>query len=1041
MAETQITDDNTLQATVSGGWNTVSSALTLPATDSPEVNNCDTLFSGNVTKRNGLLKVRSDSTANPKNSKAVTVRSKTGRDLIIGKFGTQLRVYDEASPAQPLTKSNVWSSATAAADVLISTEPDIIRAIFFCPRQVPVQLSIREASFTANSVASVFTSIAVPQTDWALQSTTTIIAIIDGVYNALSAFSATSSAVTFTAGTSIADGSHSVILIGCTWQWWAESMRVRTNILVGSVTQGVTQVHVPVPEDMQTDITIVSSGIKRYPIVVLNGTDYDAIYTNTLGVPAVANTYAWSSGIDLANSAGVAKPPLPSPGFITFGAVPANARQVVFARCIRFPFNGGQGITSGAGVENISAWNQFSGQQWRNYKVAPPSEGGAGVGGAALSWHLRRDGSLAVETNGATREVYFCPDATATVNGGIGAVPQDDATLIAWVDDTTLKGRGFLGSAAVGAFAAPIKANQIADGYPWAVHGLSQSCNYNSGSFPTTGCIWQGRLVLSGFTDNPMLVAISAVGDVTTPGYWYTDFQIAYGEGENTDGFDLLIAAEGDESITAVREFQSQLFIWTRNRMFRMTPDSNGLQTNVHTIAEVGCVNKFCVAVTERTVLFLGEAGIFGIEPTDSADGYSLVEVSIKIRNQLSNRPYLKDTAWLAYDRTNLYVGLSNKNVSTFCNELFVYNMLRQAWTKYSDGSGYQIHTTFGFVMYPNTANYPAATVPDTAVLYLIGWSQPSADELAFRRFDSSITFDADLFGTFSGTSATNFVVGFAQQATFTTVADQFEYDPGSSTRNGFRPSSLIDYEDVYVTLNGVPLVFGVDYFKTERRVIRLTFSPLAGNTLVIEPRMRWAGALYPPVAVTINGEYIAPSDYTVNVSGGFWRVRFNAASGYLPNVSDAFKAGTVYPMWHYSPTMTRGMIENAKRLVSYSGYYNNEAGGDYWEASTIPTGRYDLLGTRKKKINTDLVFLFSDTQSGYITTEVFNSSELTWDEAFLGVGTPAAEYQPYIRISVPIVGGGYSFQVVHYCYSPNTIQLSGYQLKAIVKKGRGLHI
>lgn len=1039
MAETQITDDNTLQATVSGGWNTVSSSLTLPPTDSPEVANCDTLFNGNVAKRNGLLKTRTSVGTNPKNSRAVTIRSKTGRDLIVGKFGTELRVYDEASGAQPVTKTNVWASATTLADILVSTEPDIIRAIFFCPRQIPVQLSIRETSFTANSVLSVFTAVPVPQTDWGFQTTTSVLAIIDGVVNGLSAFSATSSTVTFTAGTSISDGSHSVILIGCTWQWWAESMRVRTNILVGSVTQGTTQVHVPIPEDMQTDIAILAPSVKRYPMMVLNGTDYDAVYTNTLGIPAVANTYTWSSGIDLANSAGVAKPPLPSPGFITFGAVPANARQVVFARCIKMPFNGGQGVAPGAVVENISAWNQFSGQQWRAYRVAPPSEAGAGIGGAQLSWHPRRD-DLTVDTLNA-RINYFSPDATATANGGMGAIPQDDATFIAWVDDTTLRGRGFIGSAAVGAFASPIKANQIADGYPWAVHGLSQCCNYNSGSFPTTGCIWQGRLVLAGFTDNPMLIAISAVGDVTTPGYWYTDFQIAYGEGETTDGFDLLIAAEGDETVTAVREFQSQLFIWTRNRMFRMTPDSNGVQTNVHTIAEVGCVNRHCVAVTERTVLFLGEAGIYGIEPTDSADGYSLNEVSIKIRNQLANRPYLKETAWLAYDRTNLYVGLSDKNTSTFCNELFVYNLLRQAWTKYTDGSGYQIHTTFGFVLYPNTANYSALSVPDTAVVYLMGWSLPANDELAFRRFDSSLTFDADLFTTFSGTSATFFNVGFAQQVTFTTATDKFEYDPGSVSRNAFRPSSLIDYEDLRVTLNGTPLVFGVDYFKTERRTVRLTFSPLAGNTLVLEPRMNWAGSLYAPVAVVINGEYIAPSDYTVDVSGGFWRVRFNAASGYIPTLSDTFKAGVVYPMWHYSPTMTRGMIENAKRLVNYSGYYNNEAGGDYWEASTIPTGRYDLLGTRKKKVNTDLVFLFNDTQNGYFTTEIFNSSELTWDEAFLGVGVPAAAYQPYIRISVPIVGTGYSFQVVHYCYSPNTIQLSGYQLKAIVKKGRGLHI
>jgi hypothetical protein len=81
---------------------------------------------------------------------------------------------------------------------------------------------------------------------------------------------------------------------------------------------------------------------------------------------------------------------------------------------------------------------------------------------------------------------------------------------------------------------------------------------------------------------------------------------------------------------------------------------------------------------------------------------------------------------------------------------------------------------------------------------------------------------------------------------------------------------------------------------------------------------------------------------------------------------------------------------------------------------------------------------LFNSEQDGYTDDEVYGASQLTWDETQLSLGAANQQYKPYARISVPIIGGGYTFQFVHFSNSINAFKFSGFQILAVLKPGKG---
>jgi hypothetical protein len=126
------------------------------------------------------------------------------------------------------------------------------------------------------------------------------------------------------------------------------------------------------------------------------------------------------------------------------------------------------------------------------------------------------------------------------------------------------------------------------------------------------------------------------------------------------------------------------------------------------------------------------------------------------------------------------------------------------------------------------------------------------------------------------------------------------------------------------------------------------------------------------------------------------------------------------------------------KRIKQWAGYYDNAFLIERWKASTVGT-RYQIVGTAKNYVNFDLIFLFNNEQDGFIDSEVYESNDLTWDVSSLSLGSGATlMYKQYSRLTVPILGNGYTFQFVHYNANNSAFKLSGYQIIASIKPGKG---
>jgi hypothetical protein len=1010
-------DDNALQAAVSGGLNTVSGALLMPPTDSPSMNNVDVLFNGNVAKRPGLVQDYT-SVTDPKKIQVLPIRLRSGLNVLLSKEGKDLILRQGVTT---MTKANVFGSAVEfiVADTAISTEPNKTRVIYTTGLNIPVQATLLEVNGAVTVAANSFTILL--DSSWQFVTNTNVWVWVDGAATPVVPSTFTWGASGTTIGVTASNGSHTVVILAFTWQWWAEGVKLRGNQVIGHATQGASDLHVPTPEALLDNINEVSARI--YPIKVYSNSNYDTLFTlMTNGTPTTNAQYAWSLGEVIAGS-----PVVPAPDFITFGATPGAARAVVFHRSYLLPFNGFFGSEPGS----LSAYFQFSTNTWYYYNGVPTSDGGAATGGTKFSFWLRN--STFVVDPSAGKKPYIGFDATSTANGGV-AVPEDDFILIADTNETPHITSGFIGSNAKGSTATPnVKANRVQDGYPFAIFGISFLANYLRGSFPRTCCVFQGRLVLGGFPLNPMAIAASNPYDSSTPGEYYNDYQIELADLSQPANvaFDIVLAGSGDDTVTAVREFQNQLFIWTRNRIFRVTPATTLFNVQVNTIAQVGCVNARAITTTDRSLFFLSQNGVFAIVPTDRADGYTVEEVSTKIRNILGvDRSFLETTGWMIYDNVEatIYLGVSDKDWSDRSNELFVYNVVRQSWSRYTDYGGHRLFTTGGYVVY---------TTPTSSSVFLLGYQNHALERVSHRKLDKDYTADFDVIGlVWAGNSSTVTVVTLARDVTFTTIADKLEYDPADigNGRRTFKPVLILDYQDLVVKLNGSELAFKSQWYKSERGTVVLMFNPLGGNTLTIEQRMKFAGEFFHPVVVRVNQELIPPTLYTATITGSDWTVQFN--KGYVPAGGALIDLGIAFPAWHYSPTFTRGTLLNAKRISHYAGYYNNEAAGDLWKVSEVGT-RYDLLGTFKKKTNLDIVMLFNELSTGEVQEEIYGSSDLTWDEAELEVGVPASGYVPYTRTLVPIVGNSYAFTIVQLCYSPNTFQLAGYQIKARLKPGR----
>lgn len=1041
-------EPSTLRAAVSGGLNTAASDLMTPLEDSPNMNNVQVDSDGMIRKRKGyktLLRRNAASSSYLRGSFLIPIKNSKGRPLLLRKEGIHVAVdvkQIDGSWTTPLQLSNVFPSGAVNTQFSYAKLEETLfnRIVLVGAGCVPIQLSYVSfhTSFTRGSSGDTWNGISTP-VSFATSTSGTTILLIDGVvapiFSMLNSYGVLDNTLSVTTFNSYPAGTYEMEFIHISFQWWAESLILSGEQLVQTVIQGTSTKTVSVPSVLLNGIA--SHAIHRYPLLALSSTNYDAVFTlPASSIATTASQYAFSNGAD---SDGTTIPPS-SPYYLAFGAAPANARNVHITRGYLLPFNGGL-ISSAAGDLSVTPYE--SGTEFGRYSTVPPSEGGAGTGGVGASYHLRSGTTFGVSTTVSTTPGYFfiTLDGTRTLNGGLSQIRSSETYFIVCTDETRLETAGYLGTSATST-AMPSYSKSLAteapplpaNGHAFPVGGISYFANYRYGSFPSVIGTLQGRLVLGGFRDKPLTLVFSNPYDSDVPGYFRNNFDTINSIVSPVSPFDITLPGGNNDIITAMLEFNDSLFVFTRHRVYRIHNNGNPVDfssAKYTLVAEIGCQNARSVTLTDQFPVFLATSGVYALAPSDTSSGYAVQELSAKIRNHiLQNNSELPYTGFVIFDsgRSELYVGLSSEGVVDRCKDLMIMNTQLGVWYRYTRMGGAGFGAGWGAIVYDsqldNIETFPSVMF---TVYADVSSGVPDEDDIMVVELNQDCPFD--IHETITGT---NFVIPY-NTATFISVSDDTtvstlrEYSVDDFSEKGesaFEMAPIISLEDVAVTVDSITQVWGTDFFKTVNGTIRLSGNPSAPEVFEGTPLMRYNGVAYNPVGIRINGKIVSPTLYTVVTSGNVYRI---TDIDFTVNANDVIDIGYVYPCWYVTPTFNKETL-NVKRVRSYTGYYHKTS--DIW-TSRDDYFEVDDVGQRKIPSSVDIAIIFSNEGDGLLQEEIYNEIEPT--EQPLN-----QQRKDYSRITVPIIGNGYNYAIVHHNHSPTSFKLAGYEIEVLPKPGRG---
>lgn len=1039
-----------LRAAVSGGLNTAASDLMTPLEDSPNMNNVQVDSDGTIRKRKGYKVIGYyDSASNTylEGGFLIPIKTSSGRPMLIRRAGTSVAIEvkeDSGDWTTQLTLSNIFStnSSLDRFSWIKLTEPLYDRIILVNENHVPIQISYTSMKIEGYSKAGSGIAWGAFETSVAFagSSSGTLIALIDGVLDTVSgvvnSYGVFDNSLSFDTANSYPAGTYDVELIFISYQWWAESLILRGDQLVQTVVQGVSTKTISVP-------SILLNGIEsytdyKYPLLPMSSTNYDAVFTFS-NTPTTSSQYSYSDG---SLSDGTTRP-RPSPYYIAFGAAPSSARNVVISRGYYLPFTGGM-VSQDTG--DIAVVPYRGSNEFARYTTAPPSEGGAGVGVANGGYHLRIQSNYGVSTATTTNRVprYVTLDATRSADGGLLKVSADDTYFVISTDETTLESSGYLGTGAsssdIPAWLKSLGRESpviMTNGYAYPIGGISHFSDYRRGSFPHVIGTLQGRVVLGGFEDQPLTLVFSNPYDSDVPGYFANNFDTVYTPVSAISPFDITLPGGNNDSITSMVEFNDSLFVFTKHRLYRIHNNGELVDfSNVKytVVADIGCLNFNSAALTDQYPVFLSTSGVYAVVPSDTSSGYAITELSLKVRNLVrSKATRLTNSGFILFDsgRSELYVGLSEDGITDRCGILLVFNTQLNVWYKYTRLGGSGFGSYAGAVVY-DTREESDQSLPS---IMLTGYYDsvnlnpytPDDDKMMIMELNYDCPFDVHEVLTTGIT--TPYTTNLHKiETTATTVSGLREYTPDSFSQFGeisFSMSPIIGFEDIEIELNNVVQTFNEDYVKTVNNSIYFTSSPSPFLSIEMRPKIRYEGALYHPVGIRVNGKVLMPDEYEVTVLGDNYRI-----TSITPAIdgNDIVEIGYIFPAWYVTPTFNAETLA-VKKVKNYIGYFQNNL-NDVWRHYESYPATSDV-GYRKTPLSVNMAVIFSNEGDGLLQEELYN--DVTPSDQPLN-----QQRKDYSRITVPIIGLGYNYSVVHHNYSPTSFKLAGYEIDVVAKKGKG---
>ena len=1074
-----------IQAQSFGGLNTVSNPLSIPYEDSPLLLNATVDVSGSIEKRKGTRVVRHDNSA-AQGITIVPITTALSYSYQVVKNGTGLSVFELVGNqlVQRMTKANVWSQAAADIKATYCATNEAEARILFCTGvNVPVQLTFTESRTLVTATAAQ-TTVTVPNAErLKTANTNNALCYVDGVLVTASySFNTTNKALTVTVPAMTA-GNRVIDIELITWQWWAEALFYYGDRFWDSVPRfhdKPTDRHIAIPENLrdgieprkafpnlfpmtalmyvrpsyffQTPVSdrtpisfyqyafsdgstghpsdavrvgSTSAGQTTFTITTTN-TDFQlATPTNTIA--SFNNTQVFISSISYSGTtltvtltAGVAAttsstfyvvfnpyPVIPSPFFVTFGSVD-NTRKgltetLYLARERALPFNGGNGIiNNNLHVQRDSTVQSMNGSAYGDYRL------------------YSADGDYAqlISNNAVAGFIDF-------TGGTEAGVPANARIRIVNKEKTP-----YVGSSAT------TSNDSRTDGSWVPCYGLASYANYATGSFPRNVTTFQGRLVFSGFPQNPLLVCFSSVTDSTIPGEFYASFQQDAFTNLPTDPLDVLIGGAADDYVTGLAEYQGSLFVFTRKATYRVSTTGRGTVTadnvNVVSVASIGLVNAQSLARAEDTIMFLSDEGVYIIVNGSAAQEsteYRMDELSTKVRNKFGANRLTPSLAWTAFDNTNktLLVALPKKDDKACATTLLTFTTFRQAWAEL-DTPG-QFNTLSGVTCQSSAGESVFLLVVSRAI-------SPTRMPLdtTYLRMHDSLYLDYITSGTGTGSSQTLNIQPLPT-SNHTTRLGVRDY------RVSFKMLPLVDVQDVRVTLDGVELAFGTDFIKTQGNTVRLLGNVHAGKPLVVAHRR--PDTDYPNGRITYNTNTSLNLSHAVVMVDNVTKREFsdftqsNGAVTLTAGLNTKIEIGSAYPTLYATPLFTWNTLKQFKRLLYWLGFFDNGIAQDTFTEDDVNAlsgqPNEEIVGMPKTRLDCNISFVYNSHDSGDTSADLYGFEELVWDVSLFDTYLPL-QTDNFVLLKQALQGVGYSFQGIVWTTDEASFKMVGYQLDGKMK-------
>lgn len=1044
--------DNKVVSSVSGGLNILSNPLTMPLDDSPKLQNMKITQAGTVQRRKGTQALSQLTTVSPYGVTYIPYTLRNGVRIVLAKESTALKVYTLSQyklNAQQtasrliadMTFNNVWSTGAAnvRVDHVITSEPTT-RILMASGINTVIQASICQGSTTSNISIGVGGTVAtgdtrfigavaanvmlfrdgelVPRVEWTINSTTGVITVLP---------------------TTTRFGTYAFDVVRISWQWWTEAMRLLGKQINREVAQfqisSPTDLTVAIPTDLMYDIEYL--GVGNYPINAYSDNNPLTPYTPSNSTTTSTN-YVFTQGAAYVAGA------TPTPGYTHMafgaftGALPQPARRVILYRHYRIPFRGYAGIPANkvCVFDTGRSWSLNAG--WGSQFVAPPSGTEAAPTFALVQFADYNSINNVLRTPAAGTQNATWIRFDSTNNNRIVATESVAVVSLNTVANDNL---GIVGSAAS---TTPINSSSdflnVGGAYP--IYGFFEVADFGKRSFPRTLSLYAGRLAIGGFPDAPMRVALSNTLDSATAGTFYNNFQTLLEPISDDNSLSFELAGNADDAVSALADFQNSLFIFCKKGIYRVSAGGNSASVtptafSLSFVASIGCVNAQSVIRVDKTIYFLSQSGVYDIVPTIQAGDFTAGEKSLKIKGAFNNTSstLTEAASWMLYDPIlqEVYVSVPEQPVSNTtvngCGKLYLYNILRDAWSEFTYGYSGRWANVGGAVLLNGSSKGR-----DVIVWTIPGSTSGSTSQIIPLLLDQDHCIDgawitqigSSSLGTLAASDTATPAFKFSQESTVTSV-DQSVY----SFRENFsiKLFPLEDVVDCTVTVGGTNLVYGEQWTKTPYNEIVLLKS-FAFNTLDVEK-------------VTPDGKrnYVAyvdrlpkniGTDFTITI--GFPSTTISWITS-LPTAS-VVMTGMLYESWHYTPMMFSDLLFQDKRIIKYIGYYknteiqptyfnntfnNDSAGQDVTSIINLPRLRGDV----------SVAFSYFDKGSGYVSSDLYGLKDLFWDNALTDVTPSALQQSDNTRIVENILGSSYGIQVINFCRSDGFFELAGFELQA----------